>query len=366
MIWVAYDLIPDGIRKSLPQEMKMNKLDRIQEIIKYEHIKDRKPSHYDCLDEEKRRLYKVEEESGISENPYHVPALQMIERHKDGLVLDVGAGKRNTYYSNVVNLDIMAYDTTDVISVGECLPFRDNVFDAIHSNAVLEHVKDPTTCAKEMMRVLKPGGELMCCVPFLQPFHACPHHYYNMTSEGLKNLFPEIQLLAVDVYEELRPITSLKLLATDYINALDGQDREEFLSLTIRDIVNLPYSYLRDKGFVVSLSKDSNFKMACCHTLFGVKSVHEQTYLHIKNATYGANHQKSDVTNILRMRIKNQHLVVTTQESIVRLFGDDPAPGHFKELIVEWQKLRRDGASISQGVSICNESCGRLRTPLIL
>ena len=28
-------------------------------------------------------------------------------------------------------------------------------------------------------------------VPFLQPFHAYPHHYYNMTAQGLANLFAD-------------------------------------------------------------------------------------------------------------------------------------------------------------------------------
>lgn len=75
--------------------------------------------------------------------------------------------------------------------VGEVLPFKNNSFDALISLAVLEHVKDPWRCVSEILRELKPGGEIICCVSFLQPFHGYPHYYYNMTAQGLKNIFDE-------------------------------------------------------------------------------------------------------------------------------------------------------------------------------
>jgi len=36
---------------------------------------------------------------------------------------DAGACKKRAYYDNVVNLEIVPYDTTDVLGVGEVLPF---------------------------------------------------------------------------------------------------------------------------------------------------------------------------------------------------------------------------------------------------
>ncbi|HEX3450908.1 MAG TPA: methyltransferase domain-containing protein, partial [Isosphaeraceae bacterium] len=65
----------------------------------------------------------------------------------------------------------------------------DDAFDAVISVPVLEQVRDPFTAAKEITRVLKPGGKLFCCVRFLQPFHGYPNHYYNMTHVGLASLF---------------------------------------------------------------------------------------------------------------------------------------------------------------------------------
>jgi hypothetical protein len=36
-------------------------------------------------------------------------------------------------------------------------------------------------------------------VPFLQPLHGYPHHYYNMTGEGLRNLFRTCSSTAIEI-----------------------------------------------------------------------------------------------------------------------------------------------------------------------
>jgi SAM-dependent methyltransferase len=47
-------------------------------------------------------------------------------------------------------------------SEGENLPFRDNSFDLALSLDVLEHVEAPERILAEMLRVLKPGGVVLC------------------------------------------------------------------------------------------------------------------------------------------------------------------------------------------------------------
>ena len=43
----------------------------------------------------------------------------------------------------------------------ECLPFRDNRFDGVMSNCVINHAKDKNRAYREILRVLRPGGRLV-------------------------------------------------------------------------------------------------------------------------------------------------------------------------------------------------------------
>ena len=70
------------------------------------------------------------------------------------------------------------------------LPFADSSFDAVFSHALLEHLKEPVRAAKELKRVLKPGGMLGVCTPDWGGFLLAP------PSEKL--------LLAFEAYKQLQ------------------------------------------------------------------------------------------------------------------------------------------------------------------
>ena len=107
---------------------------------------------------------------------------------QEAKILDLGSGlDRRT--SNTINLEIEATPNVDVVGDGHSLPFKDAVFDAVISEAVLEHVQDPNRVASEIHRVLKPGGYVCAAVPFLQGFHASPHDYQRYTVPGFNHLF---------------------------------------------------------------------------------------------------------------------------------------------------------------------------------
>jgi SAM-dependent methyltransferase len=225
---------------------------------------------FDFLDEGLRERGGVFEVENVSSNDYDPLTLAMIERYKDGLILDNGCGLRSVYYSNIVNFDIVPYHTTDVVGIGECLPFKDDSFDAIISVAVLEHVRDPFSAAREIERVLKPGGEAYIAVPFLQPFHGYPDHYYNMTSNGLRNLFKNLHEVSMDVPASGLPIWALSWILNAWASGLEKQDREAFLKLTVAQLAADPMSML-SQPFIKNLNASTNDRLACLNVLRAVK-----------------------------------------------------------------------------------------------
>lgn len=106
------------------------------------------------------------------------------------LVCDLGSGTTH-YDDRVVCVDGFAYEPVNVVADLGALPFADGSLDGVISQAVLEHVPDPAAHVAEMFRVLRPGGRVLCFVPFMQPFHASPYDYSRLTTPGLRHLFED-------------------------------------------------------------------------------------------------------------------------------------------------------------------------------
>ena len=83
----------------------------------------------------------------------------------------------------------------NVVGDGHKLPFKDEIFDAVILEAVLEHVREPKMVVAEVGRVLRPGGWVCAGVPFMQGYHASPEDYQRYTVWGLENLFSDFQKL---------------------------------------------------------------------------------------------------------------------------------------------------------------------------
>jgi SAM-dependent methyltransferase len=106
----------------------------------------------------------------------------------DSIVCDLGAGTRS-YDDRIVCVDGYGYNSVHVVCDLAALPFADGSIDGVISEAVLEHVPDPAAHVAEMLRVLRPGGRVLCYFPFMQAFHASPHDYSRLTMPGLLHLF---------------------------------------------------------------------------------------------------------------------------------------------------------------------------------
>jgi SAM-dependent methyltransferase len=103
-------------------------------------------------------------------------------------VLAPGGGPFRVH-PKIVNLNIAPFENVDVVGDAHRLPIASGSIDAIHCEAVFEHLADPVDAAAELFRVMKPGAIGYVCTPFMQPFHGYPSHFQNFTHLGHKRLF---------------------------------------------------------------------------------------------------------------------------------------------------------------------------------
>lgn len=114
--------------------------------------------------------------------------LGFIRRHarlESARVLDIGCGVGSyvrafrRYSDHVYGIDIDADRVRDgavstpnlMLAVSERLPFRDEAFDIVLLNEVIEHVADDALTLREACRVVRPGGHVFIYAPNrLYPF----------------------------------------------------------------------------------------------------------------------------------------------------------------------------------------------------
>lgn len=115
-----------------------------------------------------------------------------------GKTLNLGSGPR-VLAEGVVNVDIHPYPGVELVADIHNVPLPDGSVSRIVSDNVLEHVKDPVSAVKEMHRLLSSGGYLYVSTPFMYPFHSSPYDFQRWTTEGLKELFQEFEIIEIGV-----------------------------------------------------------------------------------------------------------------------------------------------------------------------
>jgi SAM-dependent methyltransferase len=92
-------------------------------------------------------------------------------------------------------------DIDYVIQKDGTLDELDDVFDAVLSSQVLEHVTQPDQYLRECHRVLKPGGRMLVSTHGMFVEHACPHDYTRWTGTGIKALLEDSGFDVVQTYK---------------------------------------------------------------------------------------------------------------------------------------------------------------------
>jgi SAM-dependent methyltransferase len=113
-----------------------------------------------------------------------------------------------------VNIDVAPTAGVDLLSNASRLPFQADCCDSIACLALLEHVPDPEQIVSEMLRVLKPGGDIQAVVPFCHPYHGYPRDFVRFSRDGLTNLFAGYDHVEIGI--RTGPTTSLLTFLTYY------------------------------------------------------------------------------------------------------------------------------------------------------
>lgn len=116
------------------------------------------------------------------------------------------------FHQCIVNVNIGSFENVDVVADAHQLPYADGSVDAVHSEAVFEHLAEPRRAAQELFRVMKSGARGFVCTPFLQQYHGYPHHYQNFTLQGHRYLFESIGFKIISAGHAVGPVVGLTTL----------------------------------------------------------------------------------------------------------------------------------------------------------
>ena len=141
------------------------------------------------------------------------------------------------FYKRFTQLKNLDYTTTDLLSpladvkADICnLPFKDNSYDIILCNHVLEHIPDDTKAMEELYRVLKPNGMAILQIP--QDLNRAQTFEDNTITDKKERAkifgqYDHVRIYGLDYFDKLRSI-GFKVEEVDYTAQLSSENIDKY------------------------------------------------------------------------------------------------------------------------------------------
>lgn len=163
---------------------------------------------------------------------------RVLERYspRGGRVLDYGCGPGDMLkVARAMGVDAVGIDASEYsvrraavrgleVELGdyESMSYRDESFDLIFAQSVLEHVGDPVAMVRALRRILKPDGVLLLSAPTPGPhFWDDPTHVRPHTPQSLRTLGAICDLEAKSVTYVFAFLLGLELRSSLFFKALN-------------------------------------------------------------------------------------------------------------------------------------------------
>jgi len=111
---------------------------------------------------------------------------------------EIGSGMESLYLNHkekICSFDIYNSPNVDFIADAHQIPIRNESFDVVIIQAVLEHVLNPQKVVSEIWRLLKLNGIVYAETPFIQHVHEGPYDFTRFTESGHRYLFKNFELV---------------------------------------------------------------------------------------------------------------------------------------------------------------------------
>ena len=196
--------------------------------------------------------------------------LERLNNYQSKKVLVIGGATRGSgtesLWQNdqvdITSLDLVGTDNVDYIADAHYLPFKEDTFDGVWIQAVLEHVVSPDIVVKEIFRVLKNDGLIYSEIPFMQQIHMGKNDFTRYTASGHRFLFKRFETINVGVNGG--PGTSLSWSLKYFIWSFTNEKIANILTI-------IPFFILRI--FDKFLSERASWDSSSGYYFFGKKNI---------------------------------------------------------------------------------------------